>query len=106
MSAVAQDPPPSKRKRTESKTKARKRSQRKESAKAAEKTEAKASPAKETKRKRSASFPRRSEPQEPLPSMDAEQYARSKKIQSVHERMARLGWVLQHRVCEYLESIE
>lgn len=58
--------------------------------------------------KRSASAPPAKRPEElaPLPSMDAAAYARSKKIQSMHERMARLGWVLQHRVCEYLESIE
>ena len=58
--------------------------------------------------RRSASAPpaKKSGDLAPLPSMDAEAYARARKIQSVHERMARLGWVLQHRVCQYLESIE
>ena len=60
------------------------------------------------KLKRSASVPPKPSKQaeESLPSMDAKEYARAKKIQSVQERMARLGWVLQHRICEYLESID
>lgn len=61
---------------------------------------------KKRKMKRNKSEPAVPTTPAPLPSMDAEDYARARKIQSVHERMARLGWVLQHRVCEYLESID
>lgn len=80
--------------------------------KAKEKPQASTKPRKRKEKKsptrRSASAPPAKEPRdtEPLPLMDAEEYARVRKIQSMHERMARLGWVLQHRVCEYLESIE
>jgi len=84
----------------------RKRSEKEPAApKPKPKTKAK-KPKKPARRSASAPPAKKSKELSPLPSMDAAEYARSKKIQSMRERMARLGWVLQHRVCEYLESIE
>lgn len=41
-----------------------------------------------------------------LPMLTPEQHAKNERTRRMKERMARLAWVLEHRVCNYLENID